>query len=73
MQRANPDMKLDLKDFVPPWERKIADSISETEFDRLLRDYGYIPVASGGKGVIRHRRALAQDVFSALIVRQRRV
>ena len=29
MQRAN----LDLKNFVPAWERKIADTISETEFD----------------------------------------
>ena len=34
MQRAP---KLDLNDFVPPWERKLDNLVSETEFDRLLR------------------------------------
>ena len=69
MQRA----PLDLKNFVPPWERKLTDSISETEFDRLLRGDVNFSGASGGEGFVRDGCPLAQDVFSALIVRQRRV
>ena len=69
MQRSN----LDLKNFVPPWERKIADSIRETEFDRLLRGDVNISEASGSESVVGDGRTLAQDVFRALIVRQRRV
>ena len=69
MQRAN----LDLKNFIPPWERKIADSVSETEFDRLLRSNMNFSEASGSKDIVRDGCALAQDVFSALIVRQRRI
>ena len=69
MQRA----KLDLNNFVPLWERKIADSVSETEFDRILRSDMNFSEASGSKDIVRDGRALAQDVFSALIVRQRRI
>ena len=64
---------LNLKDFVPSWEREIADSIRETEFDRLLRSDIDLSDASGREGIVRNRRALAQDVFSALIFRQRRI
>ena len=69
MQRGN----LDLKNFVPLWEREIADSVSETEFDRLLRSNMNLSESSGSENISRDRRALAQDVFGALIVRQRRV
>ena len=69
MQKA----PLDLQHFVPPWEREIADRITETEFDRLLRSDINLFEASGGKGFIGDRRALAQDVFNALVIRQRRV
>ena len=69
MQRA----KLDLKDFVPIWEREIADGISETEFERLLgSDVNLLEPAFSQKR-IGNTCALAQDVFSALIVRQRSV
>lgn len=69
MQRAN----LDLKNFVPVWEREIADSVTETEFDRLLRSDVKLREASGTERFVGDGRALAQDVFGALIVRQRRV
>ncbi len=69
MQRAN----LDLKNFVPPWERKIADSVRETEFDRLLRSDVNVLESPGSQNIVRDTRPLAQDVFSALVVRQRRV
>ena len=66
MQRA----ALDLNDFVPLWERKIEDNISETEFDRLLgSDVDLLEPALGQKR-IGNACALAQDVFSALIIRQ---
>ena len=69
MQRT----KSDLKNFVPLWEREVADSITETEFDRLLRsDVNFLETPSR-KGFVRNRRALAQDVFGAVIVRQRRI
>ena len=69
MQRNN----LDLKNFVPPWERKIADSVRETEFDRLLRSDVNVIETSLGQEAVRDVRPLAQDIFRALIVRQRRV
>ena len=66
MQRAN----LDLKNFVPLWEREITDSISETEFDRLLgSDVNLLEPALSQKRT-GNTCALAQDVFSALIIRQ---
>ena len=68
MQRA----KLDLKNFVPPWERKFADEVRETEFDRLLQSDDNIIQSTGSQNIVGNTRPLAQDVFSSLIVRQRR-
>ena len=68
MQRA----KLDLKNFVPLWERKFDNLMSETEFDRLLRrdvDFPEPPVIQDRIG---NACPLAQDIFSALIIRQSR-
>lgn len=64
---------LNLKDFVPPWEREIADRVRETEFDRILRGDMDVPVASGTQDVIRQGRPLAQDVFRSIVIRQRRI
>ena len=66
MQRA----KLNLKDFVPLWEREIADGVRETEFDRLLgSDVNFLETALSQKRA-GNTCALAQDVFSALVIRQ---
>ena len=67
MQRAN----LDLQDFRLPWERKITDRVNETEFERLLRGDVNLVVTPFGQHVLGDPCPLAQDVFSALIVRQR--
>ena len=70
MQRAN----LDLNDFLPVWERKFADGVYETEFDRLLRGEIHLPISAGGQEFVRNiSTPLAQDIFDALVVRQRRV
>ncbi len=68
MQRA----KLDLNNFVPLWERKFDNLVSETEFDRLLRRDIDLPETSVIQDRIGNTCALAQDIFSALIVRQSR-
>ena len=67
MQRAN----LDLHDFRLPWERKITDRVNETEFERLLRGDVNLVVTPSGQHVVGDTCPLAQDVFSALVVRQR--
>ena len=67
MQRAN----LDLQDFRLPWERKITDGVNETEFERLLRGDVNLVVTPSGQHVFGYTRPLAQDVFGALVIRQR--
>ena len=63
--------RLDLNDFIPPWERKLDNLVSETEFDRLLGSNVNLLEAPFGQDRVGNSCALAQDVFSALIVRQR--
>ena len=68
MQKA----RLDLNDFLPLWERKFDNFVCETEFDRLLGSNIDLLEAPVGQGRGGNTSALAQDVFSALIVRQGR-
>ena len=68
MQRT----KLDLNNFVPLWERKFDNLVNETEFDRLVRRDIDLPETPFIQDRIGNTCALAQDIFSALIVRQSR-
>ena len=63
----------DLNDFVPIWERKFDHLVGETEFDRLVGIDKNLLESSGIQDRVGNSCALAQDVFSSLIARQRSV
>lgn len=62
--------KLNLNDLLPPWENELPDVGDEPEFDRILRGDLYISEPLGGEHIVRQSRPMAQDVFSALVIRQ---
>ena len=66
MQRAH----LDMKHFLPVWERELDNPVDETEFDRLLGSDVDLLGASFSQKRVGNTCALAQDVFRALIIRQ---
>ena len=65
--------KLYLDQVTPLWQCKLSDLVTETEFDRILRSEINLPVTSGSEDAVSFRRAQAQDVFNAVVIRQRRV
>ena len=65
--------KLNLNDLLPPWESKLPDVGNESEFDRILRGDLNITRSAGGEDFIGQGRPVAQDVFSALVISQRRL
>lgn len=65
--------RLNLNDLVPAWERKLPHPIHQPELDSLLRRDEDVAVATRSEDFIGKRRALAQDIFRAKIIRQRSV
>lgn len=65
--------RLNLNDLIPAWERKFSNAVHDTEFERILRGDVNVPYAPGAQQFIRQGCTFAQDILSALIVRQRRV
>lgn len=65
--------KLNLNDLLPPWESELPNVGDEPEFDRILRGDLNIAHPASGKDVVRQTRPLAQDVFRALVIRQRAI
>ena len=65
--------KLNLVHFTPARERELLDSVRDTEFDRILRGEVNITEAPGGKKFIGDMTPIAQDAFSAILLRQSRV
>ena len=62
---------LNLNDLIPAWERKLLHPVHEPNVEGFLRRDVDIAAASSGEHVIGQSCALAQDIFSAQIVRQR--
>ena len=62
--------QLDLQHFLPTWERVLDNLVSETEFDSLLGSDVNLLNAGLSQKRIGNTCALAQDVFSALVIRQ---
>ncbi len=66
MQRS----KSDLDEFVPAWERKLPDFVHDAPLERLLSRDVHITHAPRSENVVRDGCVLAQDIFSARVVRQ---
>lgn len=62
--------RLNLDDFLPLWQRKLAHPLHEPEIDSLARRYMNVALSSGGERGTGDTRALTQDIVSALIIRQ---
>lgn len=63
--------KLNLKDFLPPWEAELPHAVGDTVFDRMLRGDVGVPVPPSGEYVLGKGSApIAQDVVEALLVGQ---
>ena len=65
--------KLTLNDLVPLWERKFSNPVDETPLESLVgRDIDLLK-SSSGEGFIGDGSPLAQDVFRARLLSQRRL
>lgn len=65
--------RLNLNDLVPVWERKLPHALHQPELERVLRRDVDILEPASGEGSVIEPGSLAQDVFSAQVIRQGRV
>ena len=63
----------DLNDFRPLWERELPHALHQPPLERLIRREMHVPQTARGENLVGNPRPLAQDVFNALVVRQRGV
>lgn len=62
--------KLNLKDFLPSWQREFSYPVGDLEIDRPLGPDVNVPEAPGGKVLFSQASPTTQDVVKALLIRQ---
>lgn len=65
--------KLNLDDLAPMWDRKFSYPMSEPDLNRLLRRDEHVLEPARLEDVVWEVGTLAQDVFSATVIRQGRI
>ena len=67
------ELRLDLNDLLPLWERKFANRTDEPVAHRLVGRDVDLAVTAGEQNRSRNPAALTQDIVRTIIIRQRRI